>query len=53
VLASERHAEHAAEYRYERRRKVKTHIDLKESPVAAAILALLGVFVALGRLGVV
>lgn len=31
---------------------VKTHVDLKESPAAPAILALLGVFVALGRFGV-
>jgi hypothetical protein len=30
----------------------KTHLDRKESPVAPAILALLGAFVALGRLGV-
>ena len=32
---------------------VKTHVDLKVSPAPAAILALLGAFVALGRLGVV
>jgi hypothetical protein len=32
---------------------VKTHLDLKEPAVAPGILALLGVFVALGRLGVV
>lgn len=31
---------------------VKTHVDRKESPAAPAILALLGVFVALGRSGV-
>ncbi|MFO0655039.1 MAG: DoxX family protein [Polyangia bacterium] len=31
---------------------VKTHVDLKESPAAPAILALLGVFVALGRFGI-
>lgn len=31
---------------------VKTHIDLKESPIAPAILAGLGLFVALGRFGV-
>lgn len=31
---------------------VKTHVDLKESPAAPAILALPGVFVALGRRGV-
>lgn len=30
----------------------KTHVDLKESPAAPAVLALLGVFVALGRSGV-
>ncbi len=30
----------------------KTHLDLKESPAAPAVLALLGVFVALGRSGV-
>lgn len=30
----------------------KTHLDRKESPVAPAILALLGAFVALGRFGV-
>lgn len=29
----------------------KTHVDRKESPAAPAILALLGVFVALGRFG--
>jgi hypothetical protein len=32
---------------------VKTHLDLKEPVVAPGILALLGVFVALGRFGVV
>jgi len=32
---------------------VKTHLELGEPPVAPAILALLGVFVALGRFGVV
>jgi uncharacterized membrane protein len=32
---------------------VKTHVDLKEPVVAPGILALLGAFVALGRLGVV
>ncbi len=32
---------------------VKTHVDLKEPAVPPAILALLGVFVALGRFGVV
>ena len=32
---------------------VKTHIDLKEPVVAPAILALLGVFIALGRWGIV
>jgi hypothetical protein len=32
---------------------VKTHIDLKEPVVAPVILALLGVFVALGRSGVI
>jgi DoxX-like family len=32
---------------------VKTHIDFKEPAVAPGILALLGVFVALGRFGVV
>lgn len=31
---------------------VKTHMDFKEPVVAPAILALLGVFVALGRFGV-
>ena len=31
---------------------VKTHVDRKESPALPAILALLGVFVALGRFGV-
>jgi hypothetical protein len=31
---------------------VKTHIDLKEPAAPAAILALLGVFIALGRFGV-
>ena len=31
---------------------VKTHMDRKEPPAAPAILALLGVFVALGRFGV-
>lgn len=31
---------------------VKTHIDLKEPVVAPCILALVGVFVALGRFGV-
>lgn len=31
---------------------VKTHVDLQESPAAPAILALLGVFVALGRFGI-
>ena len=31
---------------------VKTHVDLEEPAAPAAILALLGVFVALGRLGV-
>jgi hypothetical protein len=32
---------------------VKTHLDLEEPVAAPGILALLGVFVALGRLGVV
>ncbi len=32
---------------------VKTHIELKESPVVPGILAVLGVFVALGRFGVI
>ena len=32
---------------------VKTHVDLKEPAAAPAILALLGVFIALGRFGVV
>lgn len=32
---------------------VKTHLDLNESPAPAAIMALLGVFVAIGRLGLV
>jgi hypothetical protein len=32
---------------------VKTHVDLKEPAAPPAILALLGVFVALGRFGVV
>lgn len=31
---------------------VKTHLDLKESPAAPAVVAILGVFVALGRFGV-
>lgn len=31
---------------------VKIHLDLEESPVAPALLALLGVFIALGRSGV-
>lgn len=31
---------------------VKTHVDLKESPAVPAILALLGIFVVLGRSGV-
>ena len=31
---------------------VKTHLDLKESPAAPGILALLGLFIALGRFGV-
>lgn len=31
---------------------VKTHLDLKESPVPPAVLALLCVFIALGRFGV-
>jgi len=31
----------------------KTHIDLEESPAVPAILALVGAFVALGRLGVI
>lgn len=31
---------------------VKTHLDRKESPAPPAIVALLGVFVALGRFGV-
>ena len=31
---------------------IKTHVERKESPAAPAILALLGVFVALGRSGV-
>jgi hypothetical protein len=31
---------------------VKTHVDLKESPAVPSLLALLGVFVALGRFGV-
>lgn len=31
---------------------VKTHLERKESPAAPAILALLGIFVALGRFGV-
>ncbi len=31
---------------------VKTHLDLKESPAAPGTLALLGLFVALGRFGV-
>jgi hypothetical protein len=31
---------------------VKTHLDFKESAVAPGILALLGVFVAIGRFGV-
>ena len=32
---------------------VKTHVELKEPVMAPGILALLGVFVALGRFGVV
>ena len=32
---------------------VKTHVDLKEPAAPPAVLALLGVFVALGRFGVV
>jgi hypothetical protein len=32
---------------------VKTHVDLKEPPFAPAILALLGIFIALGRFGVI
>jgi len=31
----------------------KTHVDRRESPAAAIILALLGIFVAVGRFGVV
>ena len=31
---------------------VKTHLDLNEPPYPAAILALLGLFIALGRFGV-
>jgi hypothetical protein len=31
---------------------VKTHVDRRESPAAPAILALVGLFVALGRSGV-
>jgi hypothetical protein len=32
---------------------VKTHLDLKEPWVAPAVLAVLGVFVALGRFGII
>jgi len=31
---------------------VKTHLDLKDSPIAPAVLALLCLFVALGRFGI-